>query len=75
MVVVVSIGIATMMTLGLLRILKGVPKYVFSTPMADSDLSLFSSRDFIAIAFDASGATTGAVTFRSCWLWQPASQR
>ncbi|NLU42717.1 MAG: DUF1538 domain-containing protein [Firmicutes bacterium] len=64
MVVVVSIGIATMMTLGLLRILKGVPlKYVFSIAYGlILILSLFSSRDFIAIAFDASGATTGAVT-------------
>lgn len=64
MVVVVSIGIAVMMTLGMLRILKGVRlKYVFTAAYGlIFILSVFSSFDFIAIAFDASGATTGAVT-------------
>ncbi len=64
MVVVVSIGIGVMMTLGLLRILKGIRlKYVFTAAYGlILILSLFSSFDFIAIAFDASGATTGAVT-------------
>jgi hypothetical protein len=64
MVVVVSIGIAVMMTLGMLRILKGVKlKYVFTAAYGlILILSIFSSFDFIAIAFDASGATTGAVT-------------
>lgn len=63
-VVVVSIGIAVMMTLGLMRILKGVAlKYVFTIAYgAIFILSVFSSSDFIAIAFDASGATTGAIT-------------
>jgi len=64
MVVVVSIGIAVMMTLGMLRILKGVPlKYVFTAAYGlILILSFFSNFDFIAIAFDASGATTGAIT-------------
>lgn len=64
MVVVVSIGIAVMMTLGMLRILKGIRlKYVFLAAYGlIFFLSLFSSSDFIAIAFDASGATTGAIT-------------
>lgn len=64
MVVVVSIGIGAMMTLGLLRILKGVRlKYVFAGAyLLIFILSQFSSADFLAIAFDASGATTGAVT-------------
>lgn len=64
MVVVVSIGIAVMMTLGMLRILMGVGlKYVFTAAYGlILILSLFSSFDFIAIAFDASGATTGAIT-------------
>ncbi len=64
MVVVVSIGIGVMMTLGLLRILKGIHlKYVFTAAYGlILILSLFSSFDLIAIAFDASGATTGAVT-------------
>ncbi len=64
MVVVVSIGIGVMMTLGMLRILRGVRlKYVFAAAYGlIFVLSIFSSFDFIAIAFDASGATTGAVT-------------
>jgi hypothetical protein len=64
MVTVVSIGIAVMMTLGLLRILKSIRlKYVFTIAYGlIFILSLFSSFDFIAIAFDASGATTGAIT-------------
>lgn len=64
MVVVVSIGIAIMMTLGMLRILRGIRlKYVFTAAYGlIFILSIFSSPDFIAIAFDASGATTGAIT-------------
>lgn len=64
MVVVVSIGLGTMMTLGMLRILKNVRlKYVFSAAYGlILLLSFFSSPDFLAIAFDASGATTGAIT-------------
>jgi hypothetical protein len=64
MVVVVSIGLGVMMTIGMLRILKGVKlKFVFAAVYGlIFILSLFSSPDFIAIAFDASGATTGAIT-------------
>jgi len=64
MVVVVSIGIAVLMTLGLLRILKNVRlKYIFAAAYGlILIISLFSSPDFLAIAFDASGATTGAIT-------------
>lgn len=64
MVIVVSIGIGVMMTLGMLRILGGVRlKYVFSATYGLIFLfSLFSTSDFLAIAFDASGATTGAIT-------------
>ncbi|MGI6537060.1 MAG: DUF1538 domain-containing protein [Caldicoprobacterales bacterium] len=64
MVVVVSLGLGTMMTLGMLRIIKSVRmKYVFTAAYGlIFILSLFSTSDFIAIAFDASGATTGAIT-------------
>lgn len=64
MVVAVSIGLGIMMTLGMLRIPKGVRlKYVFTGAYGLMFLlSLFSSPDFLAIAFDASGATTGAIT-------------
>ncbi len=64
MVVAVSVGIGAMMTLGMLRILKEVRlKYVFAGAYGlIFILSLFSTSDFLAIAFDASGATTGAIT-------------
>jgi len=64
MVIVVSVGLGIMMTLGLLRILKDIPlKYVFTAAYGlILVFSFFSSVDFIAIAFDASGATTGAIT-------------
>ena len=57
MVVVVSAGLGIMMTLGMLRILKGVRlKYVFTAAYGlIFILSQFSSADFLAIAFDASG--------------------
>jgi hypothetical protein len=64
MVIAVSIGIGVLMTLGMLRILKNIRlKYVFSGAyLLILILSLFSTSDFLAIAFDASGATTGAIT-------------
>lgn len=64
LVVVVSIGIGTMMTLGMLRILSNVRlKYVFAAAYGlIFVISLFSTSDFLAIAFDASGAATGVIT-------------
>ena len=64
MVIAVSVGLGVMMTLGMLRILKNIRlKYMFTAAYAlIFILSLFSSSDFLAIAFDASGATTGAIT-------------
>lgn len=64
MVIVVSIGLGVMMSLGLLRILKNVPlKVTFLLAYGVIFiLSIFSSPDFLAIAFDSSGATTGALT-------------
>ncbi len=63
-VLVVSLGIATMMTLGLLRILRGTPLYLVLTLVyfIIFILALFSTPEFLAISFDASGATTGAMT-------------
>ena len=64
MVAVVSVGIAAMMTLGIVRILYNIKitimlliVYLFIFV-----ISLFTTSDFLAIAFDASGATTGAMT-------------
>ncbi len=64
MVVVVSIGLGVMMTLGMVRIVSKVRiKWIFLFAYGMILLlSLFSSFDFIAIAFDSSGATTGAIT-------------
>jgi len=63
-VIVVSIGIAAMLALGLARIIYGVPLYIVLAILylLVFVLSLFTSSGFLAISFDASGATTGALT-------------
>ncbi|MHB1153758.1 MAG: DUF1538 domain-containing protein [Eubacteriales bacterium] len=63
-VVVVSIGIAVMTALGLIRILFNIPLYImlFVTYGIIFILAIFTSSEFMAISFDASGATTGALT-------------
>ena len=62
-VVVVSIGIAVMLTLGMVRIIFGAHLYLILTALylLIFVLSLFTSPGFLAISFDASGATTGAL--------------
>jgi hypothetical protein len=64
MVVVVSVGVAALLSLGLLRIVYSVPLPIFLTITYFGILILafFVSPGFLAIAFDASGATTGAMT-------------
>ena len=64
LVVVVSLGIAVLMTLGMVRVVYNIPLYLLLTGLYGLVLilSLFSSREFLAISFDASGATTGAMT-------------
>ncbi|MCR6545176.1 DUF1538 domain-containing protein [Dehalobacterium formicoaceticum] len=63
-IVVVSIGIALMLSLGLIRIAYNIPLYKVLTVLyfIIFILSLFTSPEFLAISFDASGATTGALT-------------
>ena len=63
-IVIVSIGIALAMVLGLLRILYNIPLYIIFTVIYFLILVLgkFTNPIFLAISFDASGATTGAVT-------------
>lgn len=63
-VVIVSVGIAVMLTLGLFRIVYNKPLYKVLTAIyiCILVLSFFSSSEFLAISFDASGATTGAMT-------------
>ncbi|WP_245592900.1 DUF1538 domain-containing protein [Carnobacterium funditum] len=60
----VSLGIAVMITIGLLRIVFSFPLYKMLTGiyLVIFILSLFTSNEFLSIAFDASGATTGALT-------------
>lgn len=63
-VIIVSVGIAMMLTLGLIRIVYNIPLYKILTILYAIIfiLSLFTSSEFLAISFDASGATTGAMT-------------
>lgn len=61
---VVSVGIAVLIATGLIRSLFNYPLYKFLTILYGIILllSIFSSPEFLAISFDASGATTGAMT-------------
>ena len=63
LIIVISIGIAVMLTVGLIRIVYNIPLYkllIFFYGIILL-LSIFVSNGFLAIAFDASGATTGAL--------------
>jgi hypothetical protein len=59
--VVVSIGMAIMLSLGFLRIVSNVPLYKMLTVLYGLTfiLAWVTSSEFLAISFDASGATTG----------------
>ncbi|MDD4663328.1 MAG: DUF1538 domain-containing protein [Caldisericia bacterium] len=64
LVVVVSVGIALFLAIGFLRILLNIPLYkilIVSYGVVFL-LAIFTSKEFFAISFDASGATTGALT-------------
>ncbi|HWQ59157.1 MAG TPA: DUF1538 domain-containing protein [Clostridia bacterium] len=63
-VLVVSLGIAILLSFGLLRIVYDFPLYIILTILygAIFALAVFTSQEFMAVAFDASGATTGALT-------------
>lgn len=64
LVSVVSVGIAVLLTVGLLRIvlMKRLNALLLGAYVIIAVFALFSSSEFLAIAFDASGATTGAMT-------------
>ena len=64
LVIVVSIGIAVLLVVGLIRIVESIPLYKVLTVLylIILGLALFTSKEFLAISFDASGATTGALT-------------
>lgn len=63
-VYMVSIGVGVMVTLGIFRLLRDKPlnKFMAITYGVILVLGLFISQEFLAIAFDSSGATTGALT-------------
>lgn len=64
LLVVVSIGVAAVLTLGLVRVVSQFPLHKLFTIVYVFILILgfFSSSEFLAIAFDSSGATTGALS-------------
>lgn len=64
LVAVVSAGIAVILAIGLLRIVFNIPlfKLLIAIYSIILILAILTSREFLAIAFDASGATTGAMT-------------
>lgn len=63
-VYMVSIGVGVMISLGVFRLLKDKPLNIFMaiTYGVIFVLALLVSEEFLAISFDASGATTGALT-------------
>lgn len=63
-VVVVSIGIGLLISTGLIRIVFNYPLYKLLTILylIIFVLAIFTSPEFLAISFDASGATTGTLT-------------
>ncbi|TAH68467.1 MAG: DUF1538 domain-containing protein [Anaerolineaceae bacterium] len=63
-VYMVSIGVGVMISLGIFRLLKDKPlnKFMAITYGIIFALAILVSEEFLAIAFDASGATTGALT-------------
>jgi hypothetical protein len=63
-VIVVSIGIGLLIATGLVRIVHNFPlnKLLTILYLIIFVLAIFTSPEFLAISFDASGATTGALT-------------
>ncbi|HHX02992.1 MAG TPA: DUF1538 domain-containing protein [Tissierellia bacterium] len=64
MVLAVSVGLGFIVSLGLYRIVKSFPlkKFFLISYLVILFLAIFTSKEFIALSFDASGATTGAMT-------------
>ncbi|AQS59880.1 DUF1538 domain-containing protein [Desulforamulus ferrireducens] len=63
-VVIVSLGIAALLALGLIRIVYNMQLHKMLTILylIVFALAIYTSPEFLAISFDASGATTGALT-------------
>lgn len=64
LILVVSLGVGTMLSLGIVRILKGIPLFILLFVLYGLIflLAVLVPPEFLAIAFDSSGATTGALT-------------
>lgn len=64
LMIVVAGGLSIMVSLGFMRIFYKVPLYKFFLVLYPfiALLSLFSSKEYLAISFDASGATTGVIS-------------
>ena len=63
-VYIVSVGVGILVSLGVFRLLQDVPhsKFMGIVYSAILVLTFFASEEFLAFSFDASGATTGALT-------------
>jgi Na+/glutamate symporter len=63
-ILVVSIGMAIMMTIGFIRVIYNIPLNVTLTVIYGVVLvlSLFVTSEFLAFSFDAAGAATGALS-------------
>lgn len=63
LVTVVSAGVGLLFSLGMIRIVKNIPLYILMIALylIVFAISIFASPEFLSIAFDASGATTGAL--------------
>jgi hypothetical protein len=59
--IIVSVGLAILLALGFLRIFYNIPLYkvLMVLYVIIFGVSIFTSREFLAISFDASGSTTG----------------
>jgi len=64
LLIAVSVGVGLLVSLGILRMLKNMPLNRFLTIIyaAIFGLALFVNGDYLAIAFDANGSTTGSIT-------------
>lgn len=64
LVVVVSLGIAVLLTIGMVRIIRSIPlKFILlASYVLVAILGVIAPTEYLAISFDASGATTGALT-------------
>ncbi len=64
LVTVVSVGVGALISLGFVRIIYNIKifKFLTVTYIVIFIIALFTLKEFLAIAFDASGATTGAMT-------------